>query len=206
MLCSFRFVHPRVLVQHVLRQHQCRRLAILADECQEVLQPASHFAIDRFGVRPLYYAEPRGDLVFASEAKAIFASGDVTPQPDPLGLDEVFSFWSARAPRTVFAGVSQLPPGCWALWRNGQLTVSRYWAPEYEQQQLEPADAIEQLDDILRSFSVPVVFVTAFPEKLTTGTGPEPTFLIPKPFREEAVKAIVSQVLFFDQQARQGLN
>ncbi len=106
---------------------------------------------DRFGVRPLYYAERNGDLVFGSEVKAIFASGDVVPEPDPVGLDEVFSFWSARAPRTVFAGVSQLPPGCWAVWRDGKLTVSRYWAPEYEQQSIEPADAIEQLDDILRS-------------------------------------------------------
>jgi CheY-like chemotaxis protein/DNA-directed RNA polymerase specialized sigma24 family protein len=64
------------------------------------------------------------------------------------------------------------------------------------------SSGLDAVNDILKAFSVPVVFVTAFPEKLATGTGPEPTFLIPKPFREEAVKAIVSQVLFFDQQAR----
>jgi asparagine synthase (glutamine-hydrolysing) len=108
-------------------------------------------ARDRFGVRPLYYAQPSGDLVFASEVKAIFASGDVAPAPDPVGLDEVFTFWSARAPRTAFAGVSQLPPGCFAVWRDGQLTVQRYWSPEYEQGAIEPADAIEQIDDILNS-------------------------------------------------------
>jgi hypothetical protein len=51
------------------------------------------------------------------------------------------------------------------------------------------------------SFTLPVVFVTAYPERLTTGHGPEPTFLIPKPFRDDAVAAIVSQVLFFDQEA-----
>ncbi len=65
------------------------------------------------------------------------------------------------------------------------------------------SSGLDAVNDILQGFSVPVVFVTAFPEKLTTGQGPEPTFLIPKPFREEAVKAIVSQVLFFDQQAKQ---
>src|SRR5688572_23774074 len=108
-------------------------------------------ARDRYGVRPLYYAQPDGDLVFASEVKAIFASGDVEPAPDPVGLDEVFTFWSARAPRTPFAGVSQLPPGSFGIWRNGQLTVARYWSPEYEQGAVEPADAIEQLDDILNS-------------------------------------------------------
>ena len=108
-------------------------------------------ARDRFGVRPLYYAQPQGDLVFASEVKAIFASGVVTPAPDPVGVDEVFTFWGARAPRTVFAGVSQLPPGCWARWRDGRLSVARYWSPEYEQSAIEPADAVEQLDDILRT-------------------------------------------------------
>ena len=64
------------------------------------------------------------------------------------------------------------------------------------------SSGLDAVNDILEAFSVPVVFVTAFPERLATGMGPEPTFLIPKPFREDAVKAIVSQVLFFDQQAR----
>jgi DNA-directed RNA polymerase specialized sigma24 family protein len=63
------------------------------------------------------------------------------------------------------------------------------------------SSGVDAVDDILRSFAVPVVFVTAFPERLSTGEGPEPTFLIPKPFRDESVKAIVSQVLFFDQSA-----
>ena len=64
------------------------------------------------------------------------------------------------------------------------------------------SSGLDAVNDILGSFTVPVVFVTAFPEKLMTGERPEPTFLIAKPFREDAVKAIVSQVLFFDQQAR----
>jgi DNA-directed RNA polymerase specialized sigma24 family protein len=63
------------------------------------------------------------------------------------------------------------------------------------------SSGIDAVNELLATFSVPVVFVTAFPERLATGKGPEPTFLIPKPFREDAVKAIVSQVLFFDQQA-----
>jgi DNA-directed RNA polymerase specialized sigma24 family protein len=63
------------------------------------------------------------------------------------------------------------------------------------------SSGLDAVNDILGSFTVPVVFVTAFPERLMTGERPEPTFLIAKPFREDAVKAIVSQVLFFDQQA-----
>jgi CheY-like chemotaxis protein len=64
------------------------------------------------------------------------------------------------------------------------------------------SSGLDAVNDILASFEVPVVFVTAYPEKLMTGERPEPTFLITKPFREDAVKAIVSQVLFFDQQAK----
>jgi DNA-directed RNA polymerase specialized sigma24 family protein len=64
------------------------------------------------------------------------------------------------------------------------------------------SSGLEAVNDILASFSVPVVFITAYPDKLMTGERPEPTFLITKPFREDAVKAVVSQVLFFDQQAR----
>jgi len=64
------------------------------------------------------------------------------------------------------------------------------------------SSGLDAVNDLLRSFTVPVVFVTAFPERLATGRGPEPTFLIRKPFRAEAVRAIVSQVLFFDQQVK----
>lgn len=67
------------------------------------------------------------------------------------------------------------------------------------------SSGLDAVNDILRSFAVPIVFVTAFPEKLSTGEGGEPPFLIPKPFREEAVRAIVSQVLFFDQGASQAV-
>ena len=52
----------------------------------------------------------------------------------------------------------------------------------------------------LRTFSdVPVIFITAFPERLLTGERPEPTFLITKPFQRSTVKAAISQALFFDQ-------
>ena len=57
---------------------------------------------------------------------------------------------------------------------------------------------IDAVKDILAEFSVPVIFITAFPERLLTGTRPEPTFLITKPFQRATVKAAISQALFFD--------
>jgi asparagine synthase (glutamine-hydrolysing) len=108
-------------------------------------------ARDRFGVRPLYYAERGGDLFFASEAKALFASGEVVAAPDPAGLDEVFTFWAAHAPRTVFRGVRQLRPGSWALWRDGVLTHGMWWTPDFPEEPREPAGTLAELDALLRS-------------------------------------------------------
>jgi len=108
-------------------------------------------ARDRFGVRPLFYAQRDQSLYFGSEIKALFASGELEPAPDPLGLDEVFTFWAARPPRTPFAGVSQLEPGCWGLWQDGTLEVRRWYHLSYPERQAEPRDALEQLDALMKS-------------------------------------------------------
>ena len=64
----------------------------------------------------------------------------------------------------------------------------------------DDSSGIDAVKDILSQFSVPVIFITAFPERLLTGERPEPTFLITKPFQRSTVKAAISQALFFDAQ------
>jgi asparagine synthase (glutamine-hydrolysing) len=109
-------------------------------------------ARDRFGVRPLFYAQKEdGSLYFASEIKAILASGEVEAAPDPQGLDEVFSFWAARAPRTPFAGISALEPGALLRWKNGRMSHARYYDIDYRENREEPGDVLEQLDELMRS-------------------------------------------------------
>ncbi len=68
------------------------------------------------------------------------------------------------------------------------------------------SSGLDAVNEILSSTEVPVVFITAYPERLLTGQRPEPTFLITKPFRTETVKAIISQALFFDLRARRQRN
>jgi DNA-directed RNA polymerase specialized sigma24 family protein/CheY-like chemotaxis protein len=63
------------------------------------------------------------------------------------------------------------------------------------------SSGIDAVNDILKSFDVPVIFITAFPERLLTGDKPEPAFLITKPFTADMVKAVVAQALFFDVRA-----
>ncbi len=60
------------------------------------------------------------------------------------------------------------------------------------------SSGIDAVKDILASFSVPVIFITAFPDRLLTGERPEPTFLITKPYSPDMVRAAVSQALFFE--------
>ena len=66
------------------------------------------------------------------------------------------------------------------------------------------SSGIDAVNDILGEFSVPVIFITAYPEKLLTGDRPEPTYLVTKPFLESAVKAAISQAMFFRSTAALG--
>lgn len=66
------------------------------------------------------------------------------------------------------------------------------------------SSGIDAVNDILQELNVPVIFITAYPERLLTGERAEPTFLITKPFKPEMVKAVISQALFFDVRAGAG--
>lgn len=59
------------------------------------------------------------------------------------------------------------------------------------------SSGLDAVDDILKIGSVPVIFITAYPERLLTGDRPEPTYLITKPFQEQTVRTAISQALFF---------
>lgn len=59
------------------------------------------------------------------------------------------------------------------------------------------SSGIDAVNDILKTAEIPVIFITAYPERLLTGERPEPTFLITKPFNPDQVKALISQALFF---------
>lgn len=60
------------------------------------------------------------------------------------------------------------------------------------------SSGIDAVEDLLKFGSVPVIFITAYPERLLTGERPEPTYLVTKPFQEATVRAAISQALFFN--------
>jgi CheY-like chemotaxis protein len=63
------------------------------------------------------------------------------------------------------------------------------------------SSGLDAVNEILTTMDIAVIFVTAYPERFLTGDRPEPAFLLTKPFEPEAVKAAISQALFFDRKA-----
>jgi len=64
------------------------------------------------------------------------------------------------------------------------------------------SSGLDAVNELLRTFEVPVIFITAYPERFLTGERPEPAFLIAKPFEPATVSAVTSQALFFERRAK----
>jgi len=111
------------------------------------------FARDRVGIRPLFYSEVKGALVFGSEIKSLFEFPEIKRCFSQKALKEVFTFWTTLTPRTIFEGVYELPPGHCALYKNGQLTIKKFWslryATDYQRFDGTPVEAIDQFRYLL---------------------------------------------------------
>lgn len=84
-------------------------------------------ARDRFGIKPLVYADIGSMLVFASEVRAIASGGLVPITIDSEAVYGYFRTGSVPEPRTMFSGVRALPPGSVLTWRAGQVSFERFW-------------------------------------------------------------------------------
>jgi asparagine synthase (glutamine-hydrolysing) len=95
-------------------------------------------ARDHVGIKPLYYAQTAapdngpGAFIFASEIKAILASGLVKPSIDPEALHQFLTFLWSPDPNTLFAGVKTVPPGCLIQIRDDQLQLHQWWDVSFE--------------------------------------------------------------------------
>jgi asparagine synthase (glutamine-hydrolysing) len=84
-------------------------------------------ARDRLGIKPMYYTESDGRLLFGSEIKAILAAGGVRAELDHVALSHYLSLKYVPAPRTMFAGVASLPPGHLLVSDRDGVRVSQWW-------------------------------------------------------------------------------
>lgn len=86
---------------------------------------------DRLGIKPVYWAQlPNGGILFASEIKALFASGLLEARIDESLLDSWLIHGYVPAPHTLYKGINKLPPGHWLRAEaDGSVVVERYWRP-----------------------------------------------------------------------------
>lgn len=125
-------------------------------------------ARDRLGIKPLFYAPLAGGLVFASEMKALFAHPGVRAELSPDAVDAYLTVGYVPAPRTIFSGLTALPPGHWLQWQEGRTRTGRYWAPDYRQPILEGSEDVladeldARLNDAVRAHLVADVPIGAF--------------------------------------------
>jgi asparagine synthase (glutamine-hydrolysing) len=113
-------------------------------------------ARDRVGVVPLHYCLVEGQLVFASEIKAILVHPSVSRAVDPVGLDQLFVFPGLVSPRTMFAGIKSLSSGHLLIAAPRGVTIKEYWDLHYPtseepQQAREPEEHVERLAHALRT-------------------------------------------------------
>lgn len=107
---------------------------------------------DRLGVKPLYYMEHEGRLIFASEIKAILTLVGGFSEPDPLALKEYLSFGYTPNDRSLFPGIKKLPPASLLVLQGGEIKVSSYWSPPKAiDEGLSEADWVGRIRDDLEA-------------------------------------------------------
>ena len=112
-------------------------------------------ARDRLGVKPLYYALHRGELIFASRPRALFAYQPELPKKlDLEGLALYLEAGYFPAPHTLYSTVRKLPAGHWLEYHVGKTTLGRYWsaldiAPEASWRERPEQELLEELEALL---------------------------------------------------------
>jgi asparagine synthase (glutamine-hydrolysing) len=132
------------------------------DECVRRLNGQWAFAIwdsrnqqlfasrDRLGVRPFFYALAGNAFLFASELKALLTHPLIPRELDEIALQQISTFWHVIPPRTIFRGLSELPPAHSLTLKNGCLKVRRYWTLAYGgADNIAEEDAVEELTGLL---------------------------------------------------------
>lgn len=134
---------------------------------REAGRPRLFAARDRLGIKPLYIWQTDTHLIFASEVRALLASGYVPRRLSAAGLYTYLAFGSVQEPLTLVDGVTSLPPGTWLLgeWETGKLTVTTatYWLPPMPQPGTSSTEEVyERLLDAVSSHLISDVPLGAF--------------------------------------------
>jgi asparagine synthase (glutamine-hydrolysing) len=118
------------------------------------------------GIKPLYYWEKRGTLVFASEMRPLLSSGLIPRKLSSQAVAGYLLFGAAQEPDTLIDQVCSLPAGFYLLWRNGKMNLKGFWTAQFEVEPFNETDAVTTvraaLEDSVRRHLVSDVPVSLF--------------------------------------------
>ncbi len=104
---------------------------------------------DRLGIKPLYYTVHRGQLIFASEIKAILSMKDIERRVDHDALDAYLSLRYVPGPKTMFKDIYKLQPGHTMIVQNGTITIRAYWELTFDEVHCGERQAVQELEALL---------------------------------------------------------
>ncbi|MGE4548635.1 MAG: asparagine synthase (glutamine-hydrolyzing), partial [Intestinibacillus sp.] len=135
-----------VLYMYILFGEKCASLlnGIFAFAVYDETRKEVYLARDRFGIKPLFYAEPKGAFIFASEIKALLRYPDIRPVVDQEGLWELLFLSPVRLTGGIFRDVEELEPAHYAVWSRDGLRIRCYWNLEARICEDDRDDAIER--------------------------------------------------------------
>ncbi len=152
----FRSVGDAEVIVHLYEEHGVDLLRRLRGQFAFALYDLRArrlvLARDHFGVLPMFFARTPDQLVFGSEVKAVLAHPAVPRRVDLTALDQMLTFPAVVSPRTMFAGVSSLPPGHYLTVEHGQIQMDAYWDidhPPRDEQRPVPPGAADELRALL---------------------------------------------------------
>lgn len=115
----------------------------------DVKKETLFLARDRMGEKPLHWSVLDGQFVFASEIKGLLLHPGARRELDLTALQQYLSLEYVLAPRSMFKGISKLPPAHYMLVKDGAITISKYWQPQVERSELSQREAQEKLLNLL---------------------------------------------------------
>jgi len=108
-------------------------------------------ARDRVGKKPVLYAQVNGQFVFGSEFSALLQHPSIGKEIDTGAIHHYLSFMCVPSPLTAYRSIRKLEPGHWLRWRKGEITMERYWQPDFNQKlKIDEEEAGERAIEVLR--------------------------------------------------------
>jgi len=132
--------------------------SVYGSKCLSLLNGQFSFAIwdkqkeelfvarDRVGIRPFFYNIRDGVFSFASEIKSLFQQKNISREFLRESMSQVYTFWTAISPNTVFKGIYELPPGHFATFSRKGFAIERFWELSFN----KPESTLSFLDSVDR--------------------------------------------------------